>query len=94
MPGGVELGNDAARAFRRLRGAPRERIDRAITALAVDPRRPGKTINAIEGRHDRFLRLRAGDHRIPYEVDDVRHVVLTEGIVPPKALDKWLRSKR
>jgi mRNA-degrading endonuclease RelE of RelBE toxin-antitoxin system len=49
---------------------------------------------AIDGRHDRFLRLRSGDHRLPYEVDDARRAVLIEGIVPRKVLDKWLRSKR
>ena len=94
MPWRVELGSDASRRVQRLTGETRERIERAVTALAVDPRRPGKAIKAIEGRHDRFLRLRAGDHRILHEVDDARHVVLIEGIVPRKDLNKWLRSKR
>lgn len=94
MPWRVEFGSDAARTLRRSRGDERERLERAITKLAIDPRRPGRAIKAIEGRHDRFLRLRVGDRRILYELDDAREVVLVEAIVARKDLDTWLRSKR
>ena len=94
MPRRVELGSDATRTFRRLRDEMRERIERALHGLEIDPRRLGKATKAIEGKHDRFLRLRAGDHRIMYEVDDAGHVVLVEGIVARKDLDKWLHSKK
>lgn len=80
--------------LRRCRGEERERLERAIAKLALDPRRPGKAIKAIEGRHDRFLRPKVGDRRILYELDDVHEVVLVEAIVARKDFDTWLRSKR
>lgn len=89
-----EFGSDAARTLRPSRGEERERLERAVTELAIDPRRPEKAIKAIEGRHDGFSRLRVGDRRILYELDDVHEVVLAEAIVARKDLDTWLRSKR
>jgi mRNA interferase RelE/StbE len=48
-----------------------DRVDRAILALADDPRPPGCT--RLRGRTD--WRIRVGDYRIVYGTDDERRVV-------------------
>lgn len=48
-----------------------DRVDRAILALADDPRPPGCT--RLRGRTD--WRIRVGDYRIVYGIDDERRVV-------------------
>jgi mRNA interferase RelE/StbE len=48
-----------------------ERVDRAILALADDPRPPGCT--RLKGRDD--WRIRLGDYRIVYGIDDGRRTV-------------------
>lgn len=48
-----------------------DRVDRAILALADDPRPPGCT--RLSGRDDWWIRV--GDYRIVYGIDDERRVV-------------------
>jgi mRNA interferase RelE/StbE len=48
-----------------------DRVDGAILALADDPRPPGCT--RLRGRDD--WRIRVGDYRIVYGIDDDRRVV-------------------
>jgi mRNA interferase RelE/StbE len=48
-----------------------DRVDRAILALADDPRPPGCT--RLRGRND--WRIRLGNYRIVYGIDDERRVV-------------------
>ena len=72
----VRLHPDAARAFRRLHGQLRERIRVAIDALAVDPRPAG--VVKLAGRDD--YRVRVGDYRIVYAVDDTERLVLVARI--------------
>jgi mRNA interferase RelE/StbE len=48
-----------------------DRADRAILALADDPRPPGCT--RLRGRND--WRIRVGNYRIVYGIDDERRVV-------------------
>jgi len=50
----------------------RERIGKAIDALAADPRPPGAV--KLAG-HDDF-RIRVGDYRVVYAVDDTERLVL------------------
>jgi len=50
----------------------KSRITAAIDALATDPRPAGTT--KLAGSDD--FRLRIGDHRIVYAVDDSRRVVI------------------
>jgi len=54
----------------------RERIGKAIDALAADPRPPGAV--KLSG-HDDF-RVRVGDYRVVYAVDDTERLVLVARI--------------
>ena len=62
----VELRPAAVRALRKLDHQDRPRIKAAIALLAQDPRPPKAT--ALRGR-DGF-RVRVGDYRILYTIDD------------------------
>ncbi|MDQ6877178.1 MAG: type II toxin-antitoxin system RelE/ParE family toxin [Candidatus Dormibacteraeota bacterium] len=88
----VELARSAARAFERAPRSERRRLERAIDALARNPRPPGKLVKAIQATKDDFLRMRVGDYRIVYEVVDADRVVLILGIVQRKDLEQWLRQ--
>ena len=68
----IRLHRDAARAFRRLHGPLRDRIRDAIDALAEEPRPRGAV--KLAGRDD--YRVRVGDYRIVYAVDDAQRLVL------------------
>jgi mRNA interferase RelE/StbE len=68
----VQLVPAAAREFRRLQGSVRERVATAIDALATDPRPVG--CSKLAGRDD--YRIRIGDYRVVYAVDDAERLVL------------------
>jgi mRNA interferase RelE/StbE len=70
-----------------------ERLERAIDALAVNPRPPGKLVKAIQGTKDEFLRMRVGDYRIMYEIVDAKRLVLLLGIIHRKEVEQWLRQR-
>lgn len=72
----VRLQPEAVRAFGRLRGRLRERIENAIDGLASDPRPHGAV--KLAGRDD--YRIRMGDYRIVYAVDDAERLVLVARI--------------
>jgi mRNA interferase RelE/StbE len=72
----VRLHPAAARAYCRLRGPLRDRIAAAIDALAADPRPVG--VAKLAGRDD--FRIRVGDHRVVYAVDDDDRVVIVARI--------------
>lgn len=63
----VELTPAALRDLRRLPKEILRRIDARILALADNPRPPGA--KKLEGEDDLY-RLRVGDYRILYSVDD------------------------
>lgn len=54
----------------------RERIREAIDGLAVEPRPRGAV--KLAGRND--FRIRVGDYRVVYAVDDVERLVLVARI--------------
>jgi len=62
----IELRPAAVRALRKLDRSIRHRLQGAIALLAMDPRPPAA--RALRGRNG--LRLRVGDYRILYTVDD------------------------
>ncbi len=69
----IELRPAAVRALRKLGPQVRGRVQGAIALLAQDPRPPGA--RALQGRPG--LRVRVGDYRIVYAVqDDVLLVVV------------------
>ncbi len=70
----VALERAAARFLLRLRDAKlKKRLDDAIEALSDDPRPNG--CRKLAGTSDRF-RIRVGDYRIIYRVDDGKVTVL------------------
>ena len=70
----VLLEKSAARFLLRLRDAKlKSRLDEAIESLADDPRPPG--CRKLAGTSDRY-RVRVGDYRIVYRIDDGKVTVL------------------
>ena len=68
----IELRPAAARSLHRLDPQARSRVQGAIALLAQDPRPPGA--RALQGRPG--LRVRVGDYRIIYTVEDDALVVV------------------
>ncbi len=62
----IELRPAAARSLRKLDPQARRRVQGAIALLAQDPRPPAA--RALQGRPG--LRVRVGDYRIIYTVED------------------------
>jgi len=62
----------ALRSLRKLDRPVAERIKAAAEALRDDPRPAGAKM--LTGAHG-LLRIRVGDYRVLYTVDDERHVV-------------------
>jgi mRNA interferase RelE/StbE len=89
----VEVARSAARAFERAPKAERLTLERAIDTLSKNPRPPGKLVKAIQGSKDAFLRMRVGNYRLMYEVDDPKKRVLILGIIHRKDLEEWLRQR-
>jgi mRNA interferase RelE/StbE len=67
---------EAAKAYRRLQKPVKDRVRAAIDALADDPRPPGAV--KLAGRDD--YRVRVGDYRLVYAIDDSDRVVLVARI--------------
>ena len=69
----VVIESGAARDIRRLPPGVRERVIRAAHALANDPRPPGCL--KLQGRGNQY-RIRVGDYRVIYEIEDEVLIVL------------------
>ncbi len=68
----LEVSHTAHRQIRRLPAQTQERVNREIARLAENPRPPGaKKLTARDG-----YRVRVGDYRILYQVDDGPKVVI------------------
>jgi mRNA interferase RelE/StbE len=59
-----------------LHGKLRDRIQSEIDGLALDPRPPG--VAKLAGRDD--YRVRFGEHRIVFSVDDAERIVIVARI--------------
>lgn len=90
----VKLSRSASRAFGRAPKGERARLERAIDTVSTNPRPPGKLVKAIQGSKDAFLRLRVGNYRLMYEVNDPDRMVLILGIIHRKDLEEWLRQRQ
>ena len=67
----LEVSHTAHRQIRRLPVSTQERVNRAIASLAETPRPPHtKKLTTTEG-----YRIRVGDYRVLYQVDDEAEVV-------------------
>ena len=64
----------AVRDLRKLPKAVQKRIAAEIDALACNPRPPG--IDTLKGEAGAFYRLRVGDYRVIYQVQDRPLLVL------------------
>jgi mRNA interferase RelE/StbE len=70
----IQLEKSVVRFLLRLRDAKlKARLDEAIGSLATDPRPPG--CRKLAGTSDRY-RIRVGEYRIVYRVDDGKVTVL------------------
>ncbi|MGE4537872.1 MAG: type II toxin-antitoxin system RelE/ParE family toxin [Desulfovibrio sp.] len=69
----IELTPAAGRDFKKLPGAAAKRLAPRIDALAQEPRPAG--VLPMTGMHG-YYRLRVGDYRIIYKIEDERLVVL------------------
>lgn len=68
----LEVSHTAHRQILRLPSSTQDRVNSAIALLAENPRRPGsKKLTAREG-----YRVRVGDYRILYQIDDGAKVVI------------------
>ena len=68
----LEVSHTAHRQIGRLPSQTEERVNRAIARLVENPRPPGaKKLTARDG-----YRVRVGDYRILYQVDDGAQVVI------------------
>ena len=70
----IEISTSAAKALDKLGKANRLRIVGAIELLSVDPRPPGAKM-LRGGEHGRW-RVRVGEYRVVYEIEDGRLLVL------------------
>lgn len=69
----IEWTAPAARELRKLDRSVQRRVARAVTALGLDPRPPGS--KALVGHPAGVMRIRVGDYRVVYEIEDDRVVV-------------------
>jgi mRNA interferase RelE/StbE len=68
----VKFATSAAKEFRSLPLELKSRIGAAIDGLRQDPRPPG--VRKLVG-HERLYRIRVGQYRVVYEVDDKKQLV-------------------
>ena len=69
----IELTPAASREIRKLERLVQRRLVRLLEILAKDPRPRG--VETMKSR-ERFLRVRVGDYRVVYRLDEARRVVL------------------
>ena len=70
----IEISTSAAKAVGKLEKANRLRIVGAIELLSVDPRPPGAKM--LRGGEQGRWRVRIGDYRIVYAIEDDRLLIL------------------
>lgn len=76
----VKIAREPAKLLRRLPRSVQRRLAAAIDGLAVDPRPRGCV--QLKGQEQVFYRIRVGDWRIIYTVEDELLVVLVVELGP------------
>lgn len=69
---GIVFARSARKELERLNPQDQRRVFRRIERLSKDPRPPG--CRKLEGAED-LWRIRIGDHRVVYAIDDTRRLV-------------------
>ncbi len=64
----ILLSSSAVKQLSKLPRSIQERIGRRIEVLALNPRPPGSV--KLEGTEEAIYRIRVGDYRVLYEIDD------------------------
>ena len=77
-PNEVELSPAAARQLRKLDRPIQRRVYLRLRRLSAEPRPAGAV--QLEGKTDTFYRIREGDYRILYAIEDQR---ITGRSMPP-----------
>jgi mRNA interferase RelE/StbE len=75
----IEITNTVHHQLRRLSPVNRQRIHEAIEQLSQNPR--PKDVKKLKGEID-FYRIRVGDYRILYQIDDEAKLVSVERVMP------------
>ena len=86
----LELTPAAARELRKLAPDVRRRVSRKIDALAANPRPSG--VEKLEAEHDLY-RVRVGDYRIIYTIEDDIVLVVVVKIGNRRDVYKYLRLR-
>jgi mRNA interferase RelE/StbE len=81
MPYRVDIKNSAKSEIRKLPNDVRHRIVLRIAKLSENPRPPG--VKKLEGSGDLY-RVRVGDYRIIFQIDDYALVVLVVRVADRK----------
>jgi len=76
----VRLESAAERALKALPGDMLRRVDARLRTLAVNPRPQG--VKKLQAREGEGWRVRVGDYRILYTVDDAAHLISVYRIAP------------
>ncbi len=73
----IDVRPRARRSLRQLDPQVRKTVAQVIDGLAIDPRPPG--FRSLTG-HRPYLRVRSGDYRVIYAVDDHARVVIIAAV--------------
>ncbi len=73
----IDVRPRARRSLRQLEPLVRKAVAQVIDSLAIDPRPPG--FLPLTG-HRPYLRVRSGDYRVIYAVDDQARVVIVAAV--------------
>jgi mRNA interferase RelE/StbE len=73
----IEFAPRAVRQFKAIDRSVQRRLARRIDSLSADPRPPG--VKKLAGEDDLY-RVRVGDYRILYQIQEQRVVVLVVGV--------------
>jgi mRNA interferase RelE/StbE len=76
----IEFSTDALKSLKRMPRNVALRIRGKIDELAIDPRAPNNNVKALVGRPG--YRLRVGDWRVIYDLNDTLRILSVERIAP------------